>query len=782
MYLTILKKDVKRKKTMNLILLVFVILAATFIASSVNNLVTVSNALDDFFDKANVPDYWFISTNASDMERFREFAGQNGYDYYTSRLTQIEPKNVLVEGDKLEYSNTLVLSALGGGMKIFDMNNEELTQINDGEIYVSTMFQSSENDFHEGGKIVVQQGGMEKEFTIKGYTKDVLFGSAMAGVTRFLISKHDAELLENENASISYSVEVHTKDADYLDKFNALNMNSVIAADYSGMKMMYFMDVLMAAVLLVVSVCLILISMVILRFIINFTIVEEYREIGVMKAIGIKSSAIRGLYIMKYLAISVMGTVIGLVFSFPFGKLMIGEVSKKIIIAAEENALISIGAAVLAGIIVVLFSYFCTRRIRKFSPIDAIRSGETGERFRKKGFLHLGKTRMAVVPFMALNDILSGMKSYVSMILIFIIGTLLVIIPVNTINTLRSDKLVTMFNMAKCDHVISMETLFASNEDNTMKVEKQFSEIKDMFSQNGIEVDVFQEVIFGGTVSKGDHSTKSLSFQGFGDVTTDQYTYIKGMPPQNAHEVALSYITAGHIGAEIGDDVKINLGETTRTYTVTAINQSMNNMGESVRFHPDEELDDRYAVGSFGIQVSYKDSPDEAELDRRMVLLERLYPDAKVYTSGEYISYMIGDVAGQFDSMKILILIIILGINALVAVLMVKSFITRERREIALLKAIGFGNRPLILIQIMRIGVVLLISVIAGALMSLPLSTLIIEPIFQMMGAYSIEFEIRAVEVYGEIPFIMLVVTALSAFISAQGLRKISSSEMSDIE
>ena len=37
---------------------------------------------------------------------------------------------------------------------------------------------------------------------------------------------------------------------------------------------------------------------------------------------------------------------------------------------------------------------------------------------------------------------------------IFILGTLLVIIPVNTINTLRSDRLITIFNMVESDHII----------------------------------------------------------------------------------------------------------------------------------------------------------------------------------------------------------------------------------------------------------------------------------------------------------------------------------------
>lgn len=782
MYLRILKKDLKRKKTMNVILLIFVILAATFIASSANNLTTVSGALDNFFEKAEVPDYWFASTNDADVGRFEDFAEENGYDYSISRLIQIEPRNILVEGEKLEYSNTMCLSTLGG-IKIFDKNNEEITHINDGELYVTNhIFTSTENDFHEGGKIFISQNGVEKEFTIKGYTKDALFGTAMVGMSRFLISDNDAALFDGENAAVASSVEVHTDDADYLDKFNALGLNTIMAIDRSMFKMTYLMEILIAGILLVVSVCLILISMVILRFIINFTITEEFREIGVMKAIGIKNFAIRGLYIAKYFAIAVIGTAVGLGLSFPLSRLMITGVSQKIVISSGDNFPINIGAAILACAVVVLFSYICTRKIRKFSPIDAIRSGETGERYKKKGILRLGKSHMPTVPFMALNDIFSGFKSYVSMIIIFILGTLLVIIPVNTINTLRSDRLITIFNMVESDHVISQELLFNPNEDNKATVERKFAGVREMFAENGIDVDVFQEIMFRANVNKGEKRTNSISFQGMGGVTADMYTYLEGTPPQNVHEVALTHLTAGQIDAHIGDDVEIKIGNDTRTYTVTAINQSMNNMGEGVRFYQDAELDYSYATGCFGIQVKYKDNPDKAEIAERKALLEKLYPDANIYTPGEYIGYMIGNVAEQLDGMKILILSIILGINALVAVLMVKSFITKEKSEIALLKAMGFKNNALTLWQTLRIGIVLLVSVLTGALLSSPLSPLIITPIFRMLGAYSIEYEIRAAEVYVAFPLIMLGVTALAAFISAQGLRKISSSQISNNE
>ena len=162
MYLRILKKDLKRKRTMNVILLIFVILAATFIASSANNLITVNGALDNFFDKAGSPDYWFATTNTADMKRFEKFAEENDYDYYAARLIQIEPKNVLVEGEKFKYSNTLALSTLGG-IRIFNKNDEEITRINDGEIYITGfIFGSTDNDFHVGGKVFISQNVIEK--------------------------------------------------------------------------------------------------------------------------------------------------------------------------------------------------------------------------------------------------------------------------------------------------------------------------------------------------------------------------------------------------------------------------------------------------------------------------------------------------------------------------------------------------------------------------------------------------------------------------------------------
>lgn len=767
---------------MNLIMLIFIILAATFVSSSANNLITVVKALDDYFEMAEVPDYWYATAYESEAERFKEFAENNGYELKTAELIQIDPRNIFVSGKVFDYGNSVSVATIYG-TKVFDENEQEILHVNDGEIYVTNeIFQSEANDFYNGCTIEIDTGTGRKEFTLKGYTKDALYGSPMIGMTRFLVSENDYKLFDAPDKTLFYSLSVYTDDEDYAEKVNQLDLKTIMNVDYAAIKMVYVMDTLIAAVILVVSICLILISMVILRFTIHFTLSEEFREIGVMKAIGLPNARIRGLYIVKYLSISIVGAAAGLALSVPFGNLLIKSVSNNIIISGGNRFYLNIVFAAVTAAVVVLFCYFCTRKVKKFSPIDAIRNGETGERYTRKGMIHLSRSVLAPVPFMAVNDILSGIKRYVSMVLIFTIGLLLIIIPVNTINTLQSDKLVSLFNMAECDHVITQELLFSSNGRNRDMINDNLDAVRKVLQDHQIEADIFQEIMFRFTVSKGDKKSSSLSFQGTGQVTADMYTYLEGTPPQNENEVALSHVTADKIGAAIGDEVEISMGDEIRKYTVCAINQSMNNMGEGIRFYQDENIDYNLAAGSFGIQIAYRDDPDHKTLEERKELLKEAFPDNDVYTAGEYISYMIGDVAEQIEGVKRLILGIILCVNILVAVLMVKSFLTKEKGEIAMLKAMGFHNPSLVSGQSLRIGIVLAASIVIGIAVSTPLSKLTIGPIFRMMGAYSIQFEIKPLEVYVIYPMILLAATVLAAAAGALQLRKISASETSNVE
>lgn len=781
MYLQILKKDLNRKKTMNLILFLFIILAATFIAGSVNNMVSVMTALDTFFEKAEVPDYLLSYAGQEQSDQFEQFAKQEGYTFRQQEVLQIDPKDLEKEGGEMEYNNTITLSRLGNTVKIFDENDEEITKIKDGEIYFAVKVLESEH-LQAGDRVQITANGKTGQFTVAGGAKDAIFASEMAGMTRIFLSDRDYDYFDTENAEHMYNTCVYTEDEDFSEKFNRLDLNVLMHIGQEEIRLLYMIDMVIAAVMLVVSVCLILISMVILRFTIHFTMSEEFREIGVMKAIGIANRKIRGLYIVKYFAISLVGGVLGLVCSIPFGRLMLGNLTQNIMMETDGNLLWNVLCALTVVAVVVLFSYSCTRKVKGFSPIDAIRNGENGERYGRKSVLSLHRSRLPAVLFLAWNDILSGIRRYAAMILIFTIGILLVIIPINTMNTLQSDHLITWFSMSSCDHVISKELLFNANSNNRAMVENQLEAIRSKLSEHGISAQVYEEVLFRMGISYQEKQESSLAFQGVGDITADRYVYLEGSAPQDYGEVGISHLIAERLGAQIGDTVSIHHGDQTRDFLVTAIFQTMNNLGEGIRFYEKEQLDYSYAFGSFGVQLLYTDEPDGAALEQRKEQLTEWFPEYEVYTAGEYVSEMIGDVSGQLRGMKYLILTVVLCINMLVTVLMVKSFLTKERGEIAMLKAIGFRDVSLAIWQALRIGIVLLLAVIAGTLLSTPLSQVSVGPIFQMMGAQSIEFEVKPLEVYVLYPLLVFAVTVLAGMLAALQVKKIPASDASNIE
>ena len=55
------EERLKRKKAMNAVMLSFILLATMFVASGISNVVSVTNGIDSYLDKAGIGDYVVIS-------------------------------------------------------------------------------------------------------------------------------------------------------------------------------------------------------------------------------------------------------------------------------------------------------------------------------------------------------------------------------------------------------------------------------------------------------------------------------------------------------------------------------------------------------------------------------------------------------------------------------------------------------------------------------------------------------------------------------------------------
>ncbi len=791
MYLGILKRDLKRKKTMNTILLIFMILSVTLVASSVNTMMSVASAADKFLDISGAKDFFVatLGTKAGAETEKKLLELDTVRSVKREDIFYVNENAISKDGRMLEITSSGFLNSVDDiGIKIFDQDKKELTQVNEGEIYLKGSLMDKEH-LSIGDRIQLTIGDAIRDFTIRGTIKDALFGSDMMGSPRFIISRQDFDHFLQNSTDERYEMlhgsilNVETDDIKAVENV----VSGVDGVAFTGsrdiIKMSYIMDMIIVGVFLIVSVCLLIISVVLLRFTIGFTISEEYREIGIMKAIGIKNGKIRTLYMIKYLAMAIVGAFIGFLASIPFGNMMMEQSAKNFITGETTTCLINLACAAVVVLIIALFCRLSTRKVKHFTPVDAIRNGESGKRYKKKGLLRLSKSRTKPVFFMAVNNVLSGFRHYAVMMVMFVIGILLITIILNTMSTLRSPKLLAWFSTAECDATLEDKASAEKyNRPDGQQIRTEYlQEMERTLAENNIPARCFGEAIFKYSVQHGENKTVSLAFIGTG-TTTDQYAYLEGTPPVNVDEIAMSYVTAEKINVRIGDKVVIKTGGEHEEFIVTAIYQSMNNMGEGVRFNEKLPMDFSKALGYFSYQIKFTDNPSSSEMDARFQKIKQLYPDYTFRTAGEYIDHSIGGIAGALNDTKSFIIIMVMLINILVVVLMEKSFLVKERGEIALLKALGFKNRSLIAWQAIRVGLLMLASIIIAVLLTEPCSQLAVGGIFKMMGAKHIVFDTNVLEAFVLYPLAVFAVTVLAAVLCSLSIRSIPSHEVQKIE
>ena len=789
MYLNILKKDLKRKRAMNIIVLVFIILATMFVSSSVNNIISVTTALDNYFEMADAPDYLVVTMNknlavdvdetvnsATAVERYEE-----------EKMLFLAPDNFIFENEDIVITGGTCMVQSDIFMNYFLSDGSILETVKQGELYM-TESKADSLGVEIGDKLTIELNGASCEVILKDKIKDALFGSNQLSMTRYIISEEDYNsLLSTENAEAYYGgslVYIHSSDVDtVLTQIKPLLDNGILTMDRAFMEFCYIFDMIVVGLLLVVSLILIAIAFVVLHFTITFTLSEEFREIGVMKAIGISNFKIRGLYLVKYAGLSAIGAVIGLALSFPFGEMLMSVSSQTIIIGNSNPIILNVLCAVLVVAVILLFCYGCTGRVRNMTPIDAIRNGQTGERFRKKSLMSLGKSKLPVTPFLAVNDIISSPKRYSIITLTFVLCLSLIFMLSNTVATMNSDSLSTTFGCADCDiYMDSKMIMECMLDDGHERLSKHLDSIEKKLAENDIQAKCFQEMLFSLPVSNGENERNISIYHGTG-TTMDMYDYTAGAMPQYTNEIAITRLSAERLKVDIGDTVTIKTIDGDKKYIITAFFQSMNMQGDGIRLHSDEEINYVQAQGGMGTQLIFTDNPDSKEIERRIEEIQRIFPDYEnIKTCADMTSDMLG-VTETLTAVKYLVAILTIVLAALITVLMERSFIAKEQGEIALMKAVGTRNGKIYGYHTLRFLFVGIIAVIIAEILAMPLTHLCIDPIFKMMGMeLAVDYIVNPLELFLIFPAIILTTTTISAFLTSLYTKKIKSSDTANIE
>lgn len=794
MLLRILKKDMMKRKGVNIILFLFITLSTVFLASSMNNIVVALSAVDYYLDYAKVPDINIVINSEQDtdkidrwLEKKKESGDIEAYDYNT--FLQIPDKSVTIKkgGVTSEFnnggSNLYLATDNVDYCQVFDTDGERM-RLKDGEIALSVLTMKK-TGVKAGDHLTIFQEGAEKEFIVKEAVKDAAYGNEMVGMSRFMLSENDYKYFENiskEKFGLYYveteSV-VDINDQIYNQGFTGVI--NVITIDIY--KLVYSFDMILAGLLVLIGICLILIALLVLRFTLVFSLEEQYQEIGVLKAIGFRDYAIKRIYLVKYLAIVMIGAAIGTVVSVPVGQVMIDSVSENMILASSElNVWINILCAFIIIGLVVVFCYLCTRKLSKISAITAIRGGYTGERFHGGRRMFLSRSSRMQVPFyLGMNDIRSHVTRYIVLSITFCLSFILITIPLNTLNTMKSTEMIEKFNVDPDASVYISKVEEGKEEkyNNAKDLLKRVERIKQKLKEKGYEARMTALPIYFINY-EGEQDTQKInimSIQMIGEERTYS-TYSEGEAPVLENEIAFSRDIMEEQSWEIGDHVTAWINGEERAFVISGIYSDYMQLGKSARLNPMIDCSEEIMFDYWAIMVDIDTEQSQAELAME---LQRKFPDYEWKTAQELVDQQVGGIQGMLSEMLLPMTLLLCGVIMLITLLMEKLFITREKGEIAMMKSIGFRHSTIRNWQIMR----MIFVVVASMIISVPLSLLsnhfVLKPIFGIMGA-DVSIQVNPIQAYLIYPGILLTGIIIATTIAANGVRKIDIREMNSLE
>jgi putative ABC transport system permease protein len=787
MFFKILKNDLRRKKTMNIILFIFIMIASMFMASGVNNLYQTLTALDYYAKKADMCDLVVFMNASTDIDKMEQLLTKNEHvtDYVRSDHVFGDKENIFMsENKEFEVDTTTFLTTMPDSYsKVFDDYGNAFT-VNPGEVAVAKKV-AARFGIEVGDTMTFQYDDYKKDYTVVALTKDYTYGSDFMGVARYIISSEDyEELMAREDVTVYTVYYVNSNNVSELQRdINNENISVMGLYPASIFLATYFMVMTLAGVVMLVSVAIILIAFLALRFSILFTLEHEYKQIGIMKAIGMRNLKIRLIYLTKYFGIALIGATVGLLFSFPFGNVLLKTVKESLLMQGGSRLfLVNILAAFATVAIVVLFSFACSRKLKKYSAIESIRSGSTGERYKAKQKVKLHtKVRLQSVTFLALNDIFSNLKKYIVLILTFAVGLMLMITPMNLVTTLSDESMIINIGMLKREFYYSPSNINKIMQSkSTQEVDQFLDSLEQKVRDHGVNITLSLDIMYSVSLYKGEkgNSTQIAAAIQNRYESTMEYEFYEGVAPVLANEIAITEITANEIDAKIGDTVTIKFADQEKDYLITGYYQNMNNLGQGVRFSQVEDINMSNIAGYYSLYGTCHDDSTNEQIKEVILSTD---PEGTVFSTGEMLNDQMGSYIPMINQLSLIIFPVVSIMIAFITLLMVKSFIIKEKREIAMLKVLGFSNGKIKLWQVERIAFASCFGVVLGIALSRVFDMAGVA-IFGLLGLSQFSLTVHPLTAYLLVPTVVVILNAGVSILGMSGLKKVNPMEVNNVE
>lgn len=768
MYARIILNDMKKNKFVTASVAVFILLAALLTSLAAALLVNLLGAVDGLLEDAKTPHFLQMHAGDINMERLSQFAAAQ---------ETVESFQVLeflnVDGASIRTpQGTLAGSVQDNGLCVqsgdfdFLLDSEgEIIRALPGEIYIPIAYWK-ERLAVPGDRISIH--GVD--FTVAGFVRDSQMNSAMASSKRFLISDADFETLRPFGRMESL-IEFRLTDVSAIPAFEAAYLEAGLEANGPpGITIALFRlanalsDGIMIAVLVLVGLLVVFVAFLCIRFTLLAKIEEDYREIGVLKAIGLRLSQIKKIYMAKYSAIAVCSCLLGFLLSLPLQGSLAQNV--RLYLGQGGSALLALlcglAGAGLICLVIVLYVWGVLRRFDRLSAAQAIRFGAPQEKQSGARGLLLSKNRfLPANVFLGVKDVLCRKALYVTMLCVLIVSTFILVVPQNIYHTVSSRSFITYMGIGNCDMRFDVQQ--------TDNISEASAEIAQTLEQDAAvsKYAVLFSLMFDMPMDDG--ATQRLKVE-LGDHTAFPVTYAQGRAPQSAFEIALSTLSAEDLGRGVGDAVTLLIDGEARSLSICGIYSDITNGGKTAKAaFQTEQTDILWSI----IPVQLSEGVGSTAAAR----YQALFPAAKVSDIGEYISQTFGSTISAIQKASVASIVAAALLCVLVTLLFLKMLVTKDRYAISVLKSLGFTASDIRAQYIARSALVLLLGLVLGTVLANTLGELVGAAMISSFGVTGFRFEINPIFAYLVSP--LLIATCVYAA-TLLGISEIRALKVSD--
>jgi len=761
-----LKKDLKEKAVLNIVLCIFMIIAATLVVMSAGFIYTFIAGIDDTYEKCNTSDIIFtVDKSISDEEGQRQVIADILGEYPEISVISISERIILrtarLEFDGVDrrevtnlYDNIFMMSPVSNDQNIpYDRDSRRFT-LTDGCVAIpEIMAHNAGTSVGDRIRLTTDMGNIY-EFTVSHIFKDP--SSSM--INKILFSDGDLERLEDEFTCRTdlYEICLENPFSNLSDLRKwGWELNDTLLALHDDGRISGRVDNVTtgkgnlstdeALISLIVSIFMMLmgISLIILIFMsISFslqaTIKREEREIGTMKAIGVDSLSYRSLFIVKYIAFACVGGIVGVMAGIPLGKYVVGMFVVNTL-SPDNRIILLLGVAgsLVFILLMTAFAFISLRRMNRISVMDTIHGENRGERFSRIPGLFLHRRKKISVPvFLALQDIIRKVRRYIFLIISYTIGMLILFLVFQLKDSVVSDEYrKTYWQIADRNVVIRPED---SLREKLVELYGGYRNVflyyEEYYNEHGIPLDI--QIIDGQTgylIRDDERIGCAISF---GDYDISRLVIVDGGTiPSLPNEVAVSHLLKKTEGINIGDIVTLEYDvyqsdgigtETVRKdFIVTAYVESLgsSNLPSFFMGRPEDNMvAEDFDLFNEAINVS------DAEYDEYIEKMRSVNDDIAIWDYDQVLDYDLGNSFGRLLDMLAVTTGIIMVLTLFsMTFLYEQIFIEEETSDIAMLKSMGFDKGSIRMWHYFRLFALVIISTVIAVILAYTLNKIVFD-------------------------------------------------------